>query len=150
VVACSHHLGRWRLFDEPEGAGWASAKVVREELAPGRFRFRRIEDIGPFESSDPDSRRVWWTDGGVHQNLTFPVQPDPISGMHCWHQAVTVERARPGDRYGDVEVDTTRSMQVFREWLAKTRPAPGPGGLRRPLHFARAVRPADDAYFVKE
>ena len=35
-------------------------------------------------------------------------------------------------------------------WLAKTRPAPGPGGLRRPLHFARAVRPADDAYFVKE
>jgi anaerobic selenocysteine-containing dehydrogenase len=149
VVACSHHLGRWRLFDEPGLEGWASAKVVREELAPGRFRFRRIEDIGPFESTDPDSRRVWWTDGGVHQNLTFPVQPDPISGMHCWHQAVKVERAHAGDRYGDVEVDTRRSMEVFREWLAKTRPAPGPGGLRRPLHFARAVRPSDEAYRVE-
>ena len=59
---------------------------------------------------------------------------------------VTVTRAEAEDRYGDVFVDTERSMQVFREWLAKTRPAPGPGGLRRPLHFARVVRPTDAAY----
>ena len=71
--------------------------------------------------------------------------------MHCWHQTRHASSARrAGDRYGDVEVDTTKSMEVYREWLALTRPAPGPGGLRRPLHFARAVRPADDAYFVKE
>ncbi len=148
VVACSHHLGRWRLADSEHERTWATATVVREELAPGRFRFRRVEDIRPFKSRDPDTSRIWWTDGGVHQNLTFPVQPDPISGMHCWHQAVTVEKARAGDRYGDVEVDTTKSMQVYREWLAKTRPAPGPGGLRRPLHFARAVRPAAEAYRI--
>ena len=30
---------------------------------------------------------------GVHQNLTFQVNPDPISGMHCWHQRVRVTRA---------------------------------------------------------
>jgi anaerobic selenocysteine-containing dehydrogenase len=148
VVACSHHLGRWRLFDDVGTDKWASAKVAREEISPGRFRFRRLEDLGPFESSDPDSRRVWWTDGGVHQNLTFPVHPDPISGMHCWHQAVKVEPALPGDRYGDVEVDTTKSMGVYREWLALTRPGPGPGGLRRPLWLGRAVRPADAAYVV--
>jgi anaerobic selenocysteine-containing dehydrogenase len=148
IVACSHHLGRWRLFDEGGADRWASSKAAREELAPGRFRFRRIEGIRPFESSDPDSRRVWWTDGGVHQNLTFPVQPDPISGMHCWHQRVRVERARPDDQYADVEVDTTKSMEIYREWLALTRPAPGPGGLRRPLHFARAVRPAAEAYRI--
>jgi anaerobic selenocysteine-containing dehydrogenase len=146
VVACSHHLGRWRLFDDHGTDKWASAKVKREEIAPGKFRFRRLEDIKPFESSDPDSKRVWWTDGGVHQNLTFPVQPDPVSGMHCWHQRVTVEPARPGDQYGDVEVDTSRSMEIYREWLKLTRPAPGPGGLRRPLWLARAVRPSDEAY----
>ncbi len=146
VVACSHHLGRWRLFDDHGTDKWASAKVKREELAPGKFRFRRLEDIGPFESSDPDSKRVWWTDGGVHQNLTFPVQPDPISGMHCWHQRVTVTKAGPDDQYGDVEVDTTKSMAVFREWLKLARLEPRPGGLRRPLHFARAVKPSAEAY----
>jgi anaerobic selenocysteine-containing dehydrogenase len=146
VVACSHHLGRWRLFDDVGHESWAASKVVREELEPGKFRFRRVENIRPFESSDPDTGRVWWTDGGVHQNLTFPVQPDPISGMHCWHQRVRVERAQQDDHYGDTFVDTSKSMEVFREWLAKTRPAPGPGGLRRPLHFARAVRPAPETY----
>jgi anaerobic selenocysteine-containing dehydrogenase len=149
IVACSHHLGRWRLFDEGGADRWASAKVAREEVAPGRFRFRRVEGIRPFESPDPDSARVWWTDGGVHQNLTFPVQPDPISGMHCWHQRVRVEKARPDDRYADVEVDTARSMEVYREWVALARPAPGPGGLRRPLHFSRAVRPAAEAYKIR-
>ena len=98
---------------------------------------------------DKDSKRIWWSDGGVHQNLTFPVQPDPISGMHCWHQVVTVARAEPGDQYGDVEVDTEKSMAVYREWLALAHPAPGPGGLRRPLWFARAVRPANEAYLIK-
>jgi anaerobic selenocysteine-containing dehydrogenase len=147
VVACSHHLGRWRLFDDT-GSEWATFKAVREDQGDGKYRFRRVEDIGPFASSDPDSKRVWWTDGGVHQNLTFPVQPDPVSGMHCWHQQVTVTRALPGDRYGDVCVDTRKSLEVYREWLAKARPAPGPGGLRRPLHFARAVKPSAKAYRI--
>jgi hypothetical protein len=144
VVACSHHLGRWRLFEDVGTDRWASALVAREEISPGVFRFRRLADIAPFASNDPDSKRIWWTDGGVHQNLTFPVHPDPVSGMHCWHQAVRVERALPADRYGDVQVDTEKSMQVYREWLGLTRPPTGK--LRRPLWLARAVRPADDAY----
>ncbi len=146
VVACSHHLGRWRLFDSAGTDRWASAKVIKEELAEGCFRFRRVEDVGPFVSDDPDSKRIWWTDGGVHQNLIFPVQPDPVSGMHCWHQVVTVEPAKTGDCYGDVQVDTNKSMAQYRIWLSKTRPGPGPGNLRRPLWLARAVRPTDQAY----
>ena len=146
VVACSHHLGRWRLFDEGGTDRWASTKVRREETKPGAFRFRRVEGIRPFAARDPDSRRIWWTDGGVHQNLTFPVQPDPVSGQHCWHQRVTVSRAAPDDLYGDVVVDTAKSMDVYHEWLALTRPAPGPDGLRRPLWFARAVRPTEATY----
>jgi hypothetical protein len=38
---------------------------------------RQVHGPRPFASDDPDSERVWWEDGGVHQNLTFPVQPDP-------------------------------------------------------------------------
>jgi anaerobic selenocysteine-containing dehydrogenase len=149
VIACSHHLGRWRLSDDVGADRWASAKVVKEELSPGVVRFRRVENIQPFASDDPDSKRIWWTDGGVHQNLTFPVQPDPVSGMHCWHQRVTIKPAEPDDHYGDVVVDTNKSMDVYREWLALTRPAPGSDNLRRPLWFARAVRPSPDAYRVK-
>ncbi len=147
VVACSHHLGRWRLHDEGTDR-MAGVKVVREETQPGVVRFRRTEDITPYESVDPDTRRIWWTDGGVHQNLTFPVQPDPVSGQHCWHQRVVVSKGGPEDKYGDVVVDTNKSMDVYREWLALTVPAPGPGGLRRPLWLDRAVRPSDDAYKV--
>src|SRR5262249_22442159 len=83
-------------------------------------------------SEDPDTSRIWWTDAGVHQNLTFAVHPDPVSGSHCWHQKVMVEPARPEDRYGDVLVSTVRAREVYAEWLAMTRPAPGPDALRRP------------------
>jgi anaerobic selenocysteine-containing dehydrogenase len=146
VVACSHHMGRWKLEGHAQGVNrWQQHEVELTELAPRRWRMRRTKDVAPFSSADPDSGRVWWSDGGVHQNFTFPVQPDPVSGMHCWHQKVTVFPARSDDRYGDVLVDTKKSMEVFTEWLAKARPAK-PGGLRRPLWFKRVVRPVDDAY----
>jgi len=38
-----------------------------------------IPGIEPFESSDKDSKRIFWKDGGVHQNITHAVHPDPIS-----------------------------------------------------------------------
>jgi anaerobic selenocysteine-containing dehydrogenase len=148
VVACSHHLGRWRVGDRPGTDRWASYPVTLEQDDSGVCRIRRTGDVAPFDSGDPDSGRVFWTDGGVHQNLTFPAQPDPISGMNCWHHKVTVTRAEPGDRYGDIEVDTRRSMEAYREWLALALPADRetPDNLRRPLWLSRAVRPSDKAY----
>ena len=110
---------------------------------------RQIHGIRPFPSEDADSERIWWEDAGVHQNLTFPVQPDPISGAHCWHQKVRMEKPGPDDRYGDILVDTTRSHEVYRRWLALARPAPGPDGLRRPLWLPRVYRPALDAFFIR-
>ena len=65
----------------------------------------------PYRSADPDTARIWWSDTGVHQNLTFPVHPDPISGMHCWHQAVRVRPAEPGDAHGDIAVDTDQGAR---------------------------------------
>jgi anaerobic selenocysteine-containing dehydrogenase len=147
IVACSHHLGRWRLNDEGTDK-MAGVKVLREELSPGVVRFRRAENISAYESKDSDTSRIWWTDGGVHQNLTFPVQPDPVSGQHCWHQRVVVVKASSEDCYGDVFVDTNKSVEVYKEWLEKTKSAPGPGELRRPLWLDRAVRPSDEAYKI--
>ena len=109
---------------------------------------RRKRGTGPFRSDDPDTARIWWTDVGVHQNMTFPVQPDPISGAHCWHQAVRVRKAGRGDRYGDISVDTAKSRKAFREWLRLTRSAAehSPDGTRRPWWLLRPLRPERAAY----
>jgi len=146
IVACSHHLGRWRLAESSGGERWSTALVDLKQEGPGRWRMRQVHGVRPWTSEDPDSERVWWEDAGVHQNLTFPVQPDPVSGQHCWHQKVTVSRPGPDERYGDIFVDTTRSFEVYRQWLAKARPAPGPGNLRRPLWLPRAFKPDASAY----
>ncbi|NDD28503.1 MAG: formate dehydrogenase [Proteobacteria bacterium] len=146
VVGCSHHLGRWRLQRDGGGERWSTAVVRIEEQGEGRYMMRQVEGIAPFVSSDKDSARIWWTDAGVHQNITFPVHPDPISGMHCWHQKVRIEKAHPGDAYGDVYVDTTKSFEIYLKWKEMTRPAPGPDGLRRPLWLKRPVRPTDEAF----
>src|SRR5581483_10110448 len=106
VVACSHHMGRWRLSEDAGVDRWCSSLVELIERAPGQYLLRQKKGVAPFESSDPDSKRVWLNDAGVHQNLTFPVQPDPVSGMHCWHQNVTVLKASADDQYGDVFADT--------------------------------------------
>ena len=84
----------------------------------------------------------------MHQNLTFPVQPDPVSGMYCWHQAVRVKKAEPGDRYGDIAVDTGRARQQYERWLKMTRPASqvSPDGTRRPYWLLRPLKPGRDVY----
>ena len=119
-----------------------------------RARRRRLGDarrqtgVGAFGVSRPRHGRIWWTDVGVHQNLTFPVHPDPISGMHCWHQAVRVRRAEPGDAHGDIAVDTAKAREVYQRWMrpdaarrAASRPtAPAAHWLLRPL------KPAAEAF----
>ena len=148
VVAASHHLGRWRLNDDMGNERWSSALVDIDKLEDGRWRLRQKKGIEPFKSDDPDSERIWWSDAGVHQNLAFPPHPDPVSGMHAWHQRVRLTKADPGDRYGDVVVDTSKSMEIYKEWLELTKPGPGPGGLRRPTWLARPIKPTEDAYYV--
>lgn len=148
VLCCSHHIGRWRRDQDQKGNRWATNLVSIEREGGTKWKMRVKEGIAPYESDDPDSGRIFWSDGGVHQNITFPVHPDPISGMHCWHQKVSIEKAHQGDRYGDVFVDTERSFHVYKEWLAMTRPAPGPGGLRRPLWLNRPVRPTEETFYV--
>jgi len=145
VVACSHHMGRWKVEGQGQRQMMATVKLDRRD---GGWGMKRKAGVSPYTSRDPDTKRIWWTDVGVHQNLTFPVHPDPISGMHCWHQAVRVRRSEPGDEYGDIVVDTTKAEEVYRRWLELTRPAArvSPDRTRRPYWLLRPLRPSKEAY----
>ncbi len=147
VVACSHHLGRWRRKQD-KGNRWGTNTVDIQHDGKGGWKMQTTQGIKPFKSKDADSKRIFWADGGVHQNITHAVHPDPISGMHCWHQRVKLERPRPGDQYGDLFVDTNKSHENYKKWLTLTRPAPGPNGLRRPLWFKRPLKPDERAYYL--
>jgi anaerobic selenocysteine-containing dehydrogenase len=148
VVACSHHMGRWKLTGHDQRAGGMMATVGLERDTDGRWAMHHTESVGPYRSDDPDTARIWWSDTGVHQNLTFPVHPDPISGMHCWHQAVRVGPARPGDAHGDIAVDTTKARAVYHQWMAATRPAGqvSPDRTRRPGWLMRPLKPAPSTF----
>ena len=145
VVACSHHMGRWKLSDNGQKQMMATVAMDHEE---SRWALKQKKGVTPYASKDGDTQRIWWTDAGVHQNLTFGVQPDPISGMHCWHQAVRVRRAKPDDRYGDIHVDTDKAHAQYHAWLEKTRPAAevSPDGTRRPYWLLRPLKPTKEAY----
>jgi anaerobic selenocysteine-containing dehydrogenase len=149
VVACSHHMGRWRPKGE-SGQRQIMAEIALEHEGD-RWSMQRLYGLRPFSSSDPDTERLWWTDVGVHQNLTFPVHPDPISGMHCWHQAVRVSPAGPGDAEGDIVVDTAKAHAAFEKWMAMARPAGSvsPDGTRRPYWLMRPLRPSRGAYALE-
>jgi anaerobic selenocysteine-containing dehydrogenase len=148
IVACSHHLGRWRMQEDSGGERWSTALISLEQTSPGAWMMRQVHGIRPFTSSDPDSSRIHWEDAGVHQNLIFPVQPDPVSGQHCWHQKVTVTRAAESDRYGDILVDTNRAHLEYQRWMKLTRPVPPNGKLKRPLWLPRPYRPALEAFYL--
>jgi hypothetical protein len=138
-------MGRWKLADQGQRQLMATVGLERDGSDWGMMRKNGAR---PYDSADPDTKRIWWTDVGVHQNLTFPVHPDPISGMHCWHQAVRVTRAGPDDTYGDISVDTGRSARAFERWLDKARSARehSPDGSRRPIWLIRPLKPTREAY----
>jgi hypothetical protein len=145
VVACSHHMGRWKTSEAGQRQMMATVSLNHADT---RWSMRRVAGPQPYRSEDPDTLRIWWTDVGVHQNLTFPVHPDPVSGQHCWHQAVRVRKAGLNERHGDIYVDMSASAKIYRDWLALTRPADrySPDRTRRPHWLMRPLRPARSAY----
>ena len=152
VIAMSHHLGRWRLQDDL-GVNPGMSNVATLEESGSEHKLNIISGARAWETFDPDTSRIWWEDVGVHQNLTHAVHPDPLSGAHCWLQkAVNVRKAQPGEKYGDVWVDTQKSMQVYREWVALTRSAVdvSPDGTRRPYWLKRPLKPVKEAYKLPE
>jgi anaerobic selenocysteine-containing dehydrogenase len=91
IVAMSHHLGRWRLQDDLGGNKGTTALAQLAEDGKGGHKLELLGGAQAWTSTDADTSRIWWTDVGVHQNLTHAVQPDPLSGAHCWLQKVGVD-----------------------------------------------------------
>lgn len=162
VLACSHHAGRWRLMNDIAIPGFeqplhalrlaAPRAEMHEEGATKHlsyvegikpFDVAKTKEFGdrgwPFSQMNGDLDNITW-DGlsGVWQNAVHHPHPDPVSGMHCWHQKVLLEKAAPGDRIGDLKVDIGATFATYQAWRDQLcRPAPGPGGLRRPEHLKR-------------
>ena len=170
VLACSHHSGRWRVRNTVKvdgfsqeltimsyGSALADIKEHQEGVwsirwKDGAYRHeveRKHNDKNinwPYPEMNRDIKEVWWNGAsGVWQNAVFPANPDPLSGMHCWHKKVLVEKAGPEDRIGDVVINTEATFKVYQAWRDQlTRPAPGPNGLRRPKWFKRPWYPHTD------
>jgi anaerobic selenocysteine-containing dehydrogenase len=152
ILAISHHLGRWRLTND-SGVNRQGSSLVDLSQEGRTHRLDLKHGAEAWDSVDPDTSRIWWKTVGVHQNLTHAVHPDPVSGAHCWLQKATnVRRARPDEPYGMVEVDTARSMAVYKEWLALTKPASkhSPDRTRRPYWLKRPLKPTKKAYALPE
>ncbi len=149
IIAMSHHLGRWRLAESAGGNKGTTALARLDDDGDGGHTLQLLRGAGPYDTFDPDTRRIWWNDVGVHQNLTHPVQPDPVSGHHCWLvKALSVRKARPDEPHGMVHVDIRKSHAVYRRWHALTRSAVdhSPDGTRRPLWLKRPLKPVPAAY----
>lgn len=144
VAACSHHLGRWRRPQDPNGNRMSSNTVSIEDNG-SKFNMKRTRGVHPFESNDPDTQRIFWEEGGVHQNAAAPIHPDPISGANCWLQNVVVEKAQPGDNYGDVVADLEKSHAVYQEWKAMAKRVQ-PGQTKRIPWLNRPLNPDPSAW----
>ncbi len=153
IVAMSHHLGRWRLTDDAGGNRGTTALASLDEDGKGGHTLHMLKGATAWDGPDPDTSRIWWKDVGVHQNLTHAVQPDPVSGAHCWLQkALSVRKAVAGERHGDVFVDTNKSRELYRRWVALARSAVdvSPNGERRPFWLNRPLKPQRPAYKLPE
>jgi hypothetical protein len=119
-------------------------------------KLKYVAGIKPFHAErfadyNRDSGNIWW-DGlsGSWQNSVAAPHPDPISGMHCWHQKVILEPAQPGDKIGDIYANYDNNFKVYQGWRDQlTRGLDDNSTQRRPRHIKRPWVPLlDKAYAV--
>ena len=151
--------GQIKIEDYDGSSGINSFGVPTAELQmdgkEGKLKY--IKGITPFKTErfaeyNRDSGNIWW-DGlsGSWQNAVAAPHPDPISGMHCWHQKVILEAAQPGDKIGDIYVNYENNFKIYQGWRDQlTRGLDENSTKRRPQHIKRPWVPlSDKAYAVK-
>ena len=107
-------------------------------------KLKYVEGIKPFHSErfadyNRDSGNIWW-DGlsGSWQNAVAAAHPDPVSGMHCWHQKVLLEPAQAGDKIGDIYVNYDNNLKIYQAWRDQlSRGLDANSTIRRPRHIKR-------------
>ncbi len=112
-------------------------KVVSIPTAFGHWEYGRLASLrlkqkpGFGAQEDPDMNNVWWDDKGVHPNAIIPVVADPIGGSQGWYDTVvTVTKAGPNDKYGDVQGNWDKHVEAFKETLRYAYT----GDLHRAMH----------------
>ena len=161
VLANSHHAGRWKLknaveipgFEHKLGVMGLGAPLYKMEMdgKVGKMRakegidkgMKKREDSWQFKEINKDLDNIWW-DGltGAWQNAVAPVHPDPIAGNHAWHQKVIIEKAKPGDKFGDIYVNYENNFKTYQAWRDKlTRPVSEKMKFRRPPWIKRPATP---------
>ncbi len=66
-------------------------------------------------SEDPDVHfNLWWEDQGVNPNEIMPFFADPLGGSAAMAFVVRLEKARSGDRYGDMKADVALHEAFFK------------------------------------
>ena len=65
-------------------------KVVALSDSCGHWAFGRIARAKKFESEEPDTEFLWWSEegNGVHPNLIIPIVSDPVGGSQAWMDTV--------------------------------------------------------------
>ncbi|WP_416768847.1 molybdopterin-dependent oxidoreductase [Sulfurimonas sp. ST-25] len=150
--------GAIKVADYDGTAGMNSFGVPTAEMQmdgkTGKLKY--VEGIHPFHAKrfaayNKDSDNIWW-DGlsGSWQNAVAPTHPDPISGMHCWHQKVILEAAQPGDKIGDIVVNYENNFKTYQAWRDElTRGLDADSTFRRPPQIKRPWVPlTEKAYRV--
>jgi len=150
--------GQIKIEDYDGTSGMNSYGVPLAEMVMDGKKglLRYVEGIKPFHADrfkdyNKDSDNIWW-DGlsGSWQNAVAPTHPDPISGMHCWHQKVILEPAQAGDKIGDIYVNYENNFKTYQAWRDElTRPLNSTNKWRRPQWIKRPWVPlSEKAYAV--
>ncbi|MEA1919697.1 MAG: molybdopterin-dependent oxidoreductase [Campylobacterota bacterium] len=143
-------------YDGTSGNNSFGIPVAEIQMDGTEGKMKWVEGIKPFKSErfaeyNKDSDNIWW-DGlsGSWQNAVAATHPDPISGMHCWHQKVILEPAQKGDKIGDIQVNYENNFKVYQGWRDElTRGLDGDSEFRRPPHIKRPWVPlSETAYRV--
>jgi len=88
----------------------AYGRVARAD-ADERFPFAREE----LEDQDVE-HNLWWQDSGTNPNDIIPIAIDPSSGIQAWNDTVvTVTPAVLGDEYGQIQVDNSKHLAIYKE-----------------------------------
>ena len=144
-------------YDGTSGLNSFGVPTAEIQMDGKEGKLKYVEGIKPFHTErfadyNKDSGNIWW-DGlsGSWQNAVAAPHPDPISGMHCWHQKVVLEPAESGDKIGDIFVNYENNFKIYQGWRDDlTRGLDENDTLRRPKHIKRPWVPlSDKAYAVK-
>ena len=97
----------------------------------------------------PNTKRIRWRGGGVHQNITHTVQSDSISGAYYCRGIGYLGRDSK-EEYGEVGVDMNKSMAHYEKWNEwggqwKTQPS----GEGRLLWFKRPLAPRPEHFILQ-